>query len=56
MIGVTLNSYKIVKKISEGGMGEIYLAEHKFLERKAAVKILHKTYSGNKDIRQRFIQ
>lgn len=56
MVGVTLNSYTIVKKISEGGMGEIYLAEHKFLERKAAVKVLHKTYSSNKDIRQRFIQ
>jgi len=56
MIGVTLNSYKIVKKISEGGMGEIYLAEHKFLERKAAVKVLHKSYSSNKDVRQRFIQ
>ncbi|MBK9334120.1 MAG: serine/threonine protein kinase [Ignavibacteria bacterium] len=37
-------------------MGEIYLAEHKFLERKAAVKVLHKTYSSNKDIRHRFIQ
>lgn len=56
MVGVTLNSYTIVKKINEGGMGEIYLAEHKFLERKAAVKVLHKTYSSNKDIRQRFIQ
>ena len=56
MIGVTLNSYTITKKISEGGMGEIYLAEHKFLERKAAVKVLHKTYSSNKDIRHRFIQ
>lgn len=56
MVGVTLNSYTIIKKISEGGMGEIYLAEHKFLERKAAVKVLHKTYSSNKDIRQRFIQ
>lgn len=55
MVGEILNSYKIVKKISEGGMGEVYLAEHKFLDRKAAVKVLHQSHTGNKDIKERFL-
>lgn len=34
------NRYKIIKKIGEGGMGEVYLAEDTRLERQVAVKRL----------------
>lgn len=54
MIGHTLNSYKILDKINEGGMGVIYLAKHKFLERNAAIKVLKASFSKNNDIKERF--
>ncbi|MBX7047343.1 MAG: serine/threonine protein kinase [Ignavibacteria bacterium] len=54
MIGQTLNSYKILSKINEGGMGVIYLAKHKFLERNAAIKVLKSNFSKNNDIKERF--
>lgn len=54
MIGQTLNSYKILSKINEGGMGVIYLARHKYLERNAAIKVLKTGFSKNNDIKERF--
>ena len=35
-----LSHYRIVSRISEGGMGEVYLAEDTQLHRKIALKVL----------------
>jgi len=42
MIGQTLGHYSILKKLGEGGMGAVYLAEDSRLNRKIALKVLPK--------------
>ena len=40
MIGETIGSYKLLARLGVGGMGEVYLAEHKYIARRAAIKFL----------------
>ncbi len=54
MIGENLGSYRVIRKIGEGGMGAVYLAEHTLLQRKAAVKVLLPAFSNDEEVVQRF--
>ena len=54
MIGRTLSHYKVLEKIGEGGMGEVYLAKDTKLDREVAVKVLPATFSENKERLARF--
>src|SRR6185369_1900593 len=49
-----VGAYRILQQIGEGGMGSVWLAEHAMLGRRAAVKVLHPSFTSNSDIVTRF--
>ncbi|MDZ7360216.1 MAG: PEGA domain-containing protein [candidate division KSB1 bacterium] len=56
MIGGKISHYEILKKIGEGGMGEVYLAEDVNLHRKVAIKVLAARYTSDADFKARFLR
>jgi serine/threonine-protein kinase len=56
-IGTTFDHrYKIQKLLGEGGMGFVYLARHKVIDKKVAVKILRSEMAKDREILDRFLQ
>ena len=54
MIGQQISQFKVLDKIGEGGMGEVYLAEDARLHRKVALKFLPPHYSEDPEFKSRF--
>ena len=52
--GTTIGQYRIVRKIGEGGMGAVYLAQHALLGRNAAIKVLLPALSSQREVVERF--
>ena len=47
MAGKTVGAYNVLSRLGKGGMGEVYLAEDKRLERKVALKFLSSELMGD---------
>ncbi len=55
LIGTVIaERYRIVSRIGEGGMGEVYLAEHVRMKRMSAIKIMRASLVGEVEALRRF--
>jgi serine/threonine protein kinase len=52
--GEQIGPYQVVRRLGAGGMGEVYLARHRHLNRDAAVKVLLAEISMNQTVVSRF--
>jgi serine/threonine-protein kinase len=53
---VVADRYRVQRKLGEGGMGVVYLAEHVFIEKPVAIKILADDFARKADLVARFMQ
>jgi serine/threonine-protein kinase len=49
-----LGQYRLIKPLGTGGMGEVYLAEHRMLKRPCAIKLIHPDQAGDPQVLARF--
>ena len=54
--GARLGHYEIIRPIGSGGMGEVYLASDKKLDRRVALKLLNDKYSQDEANLARFVR
>jgi eukaryotic-like serine/threonine-protein kinase len=55
-IGREIGSYKITDLIGRGGMGFVYRAQHPYIGKQVAIKLLKSEHSSDTEVLQRFLQ
>lgn len=53
--GTTVGEYRIEGKLGEGGFGTVYKAVHPVIGKAAAIKVLHRQFSANANMVERFV-
>jgi len=52
--GFFISKYKILQRLGSGGMGTVFLAEHKWMKRLVAIKVLPRSRSSDNSALERF--
>ena len=55
LVGQIVANYRVLRRLGQGGMGAVYLAQHTILGRHAAVKVLLPEFSNNRELVGRFL-
>src|SRR6266567_145891 len=55
-LGSTIGNYRLLAVVGRGGMGAVYSAEHVYIGKRVAMKILHQRYAKNADAVERFLR
>ena len=53
---LVVGSYVLLDRIGQGGMGQVFLARHRTLGRRAAVKVVRPDRQSNRRVRARFLR
>src|SRR2546428_73918 len=56
VVGTTIAHYRVIERLGEGGMGQVFLVEDLKLQRRAALKLISPTLTRDETRRQRFLQ
>jgi len=56
IVGTTISHYKVIEKIGQGGMGEVFLAQDTTLDRKVALKFLPEEMQQDSTAKKRFLR
>jgi serine/threonine protein kinase len=56
LVGQTFGQYRIEGSLGTGGMGQVFRGKHVFLDRPAAIKVMHNHLATNPTFRARFLQ
>ncbi len=51
-----IGKYKVLERIGSGGMGSVYLCEHRLMRRRVAVKVLPTTKAEDTSAKERFLR
>jgi tRNA A-37 threonylcarbamoyl transferase component Bud32 len=55
LVGTRLGNYRLTSRIGQGGMGEVYVADHQRISRRVAIKVLRPKLSAHHHIVERFL-
>lgn len=56
LVNQTLDRYKVLALLGEGGMGAVFKAFDLTLQREVAVKVMHPNFASQQDFQDRFLQ
>src|SRR5207253_6111085 len=52
----TIGKYKVLERLGSGGMGQVFLCEHKIMRRRVAVKVLPSAKADDPSSLERFLR
>lgn len=56
LVGQRVGGYRVLERINQGGMGEVFRVEHEVLKTRAALKVLLPEVAASPDALDRFVQ